>query len=151
MEPWQRVQINVKVVKSLINLLKMRINNRRIKAFLNRAMLGNKKIVHDIEDVSALSWTLAEDEVENGSLRPTRSGMVDPSPHPMQQLVSNPGNPTTWKSVFAHLREEGVDLSVGENGNRKVIDDDNMLEIMLRKFNLKLIIGNMQLFAISLE
>lgn len=47
---------------------------------------------------------------------PIRSAVsqVNPSPHPMQQLVCNPGthNNENWRqSLFNHIREEGLDLS----------------------------------------
>ncbi|XP_048496392.1 uncharacterized protein LOC125495654 [Beta vulgaris subsp. vulgaris] len=65
--------------------------------------------------------------------RPTSSGMVNPSPHPMQQLESNPGNPNPWsKMLFANIREEGVDLTVGGIGNQNGRDgsgENEMLKI----------------------
>lgn len=45
-------------------------------------------------------------------LRPNTSGNVNPSPHLMQQLITNSGNSNNWsRSLFAHIREVWLDLS----------------------------------------
>ena len=46
--------------------------------------------------------------------------LVNPSPHPMQQLQCNPGN-TNWRnSLFESIQEEGIDLTVAGNVNHDV-------------------------------
>lgn len=41
---------------------------------------------------------------------------MNPSPYPMQQLISNLGNPSSWSSLlFAKIRDEGLDLSKSAN------------------------------------
>ncbi|XP_057248240.1 uncharacterized protein LOC130590220 [Beta vulgaris subsp. vulgaris] len=63
-------------------------------------------------------------------LRQSVPQLVNPSPHPMQQLQSNPGN-TNWRtSLFESIQEEGIDLSNAGNVNNDVeqnmrVEDDN--------------------------
>lgn len=59
-------------------------------------------------------------------IRHSGPGIVQPSPHPMQNLNSNPG--TDWnKSLFGHIREEGLDLT--QPVNSLTVDPKNMVKI----------------------
>lgn len=46
-------------------------------------------------------------------LRLASGNVVNPSPHPIQLLVSNIGNPQSWRaSLFETIREEGINLEI---------------------------------------
>lgn len=57
----------------------------------------------------------------------------------MQQLSSNLGNPNIWsKSLFAHIREEGVDLTCIEHDKRNEMEDDNIIIITDKEIKLEI-------------
>lgn len=60
------------------------------------------------------------------SLRQNGSDIINPSPHSMQHLISYPGNLNSWsRSLFAHIREEGMDLTIVEKDRSTIQNDDD--------------------------
>lgn len=54
---------------------------------------------------------------------------TNPSPHPMQRLASNAGNPQSWRhNLLESIREEGLGISDAVNGDNSS-DKDNVLTI----------------------
>lgn len=61
-------------------------------------------------------------------IRQTGVRIVNPLPHPMQQLARNPCNPQSWRSLFTS-RDEGVILPSTEDVDLTVNNDDEMIRI----------------------
>ena len=59
-------------------------------------------------------------------VRPTTESMVNPSPHPMQQLASHICNTNLWKhNLFESIRDEGIDLENPVVNNVHFVNAEN--------------------------